>query len=100
MVPSLWQHQTVEPAIVPVVHDMTAQAFASGVLVGIVVVATVLLWRPWRSRGRATRRRTAGVRGWGDLFRLVAGVARGVLWLMAGLLLLARVVCWPAGRRW
>jgi hypothetical protein len=61
MEPSLWQHQTVEPISGPVARDMTVQAFASGVLVGVVVVAAVLLWRQSRSRLGAGRRRTAVV---------------------------------------
>ena len=36
MEPSLWQHQTIEPITGPAPRDTTAQAFASGVLVGIV----------------------------------------------------------------
>ena len=97
---SLWQHQTVEPIAGPVARDVAVQAFTSGVLVGIVVVATVLLWRRSRSRLGAGRRRTVVVSSWGDLFRLIASGARGVLWLIAMLLLLGRIVFWPAGRRW
>ena len=100
MEPSLWQHQTIEPITVPNASETTVQAFASGVLVGIVVVVTVLLWLRSRPRLAARRRRTAIVSGWGDLFRLLAGVARGVLWLIVVVLLLGRIVFWPAGRRW
>ena len=100
MEPSLWQHQTIEPITGPAPRDMTAQVFASGVLVGIVIVATVLLWHRSRSMPGPRRRRSAVVSGWGDLFRLVASVARGVLWLIAVLLLLGRIVFWPSGRRW
>ena len=100
MEPSLWQHQTLEPVTDAGPRDTTAQAFASGVLVGIVMVATVLLWHRSRSMPGPRRRRSAVVSGWGDLFRLVASVARGVLWLIAVLLLLGRIVFWPSGRRW
>ena len=100
MEPSLWQHQTIEPITGPAPRDTTAQAFASGVLVGIVMIATVLLWHRCRSMPGARRRRSAIVSGWGDLLRLVASVARGVLWLIVVLLLLGRIVFWPAGRRW
>ena len=99
MEPSLWQHQTIEPITGPAPRD-TVQVFASGVLVGIVMVATVLMWHRSRSMRGVRRRRSAVVSGWGDLFRLVASVARGVLWLIAVLLLLGRIVFWPSGRRW
>ena len=83
-------------------HDRSALPVTDtdGVLVGIVMVATVLLWHRSRSMPGARRRRPAVVSGWGDLFRLVASVARGVLWLIAVLLLLGRIVFWPSGRRW
>ena len=100
MEPSLWQHQTIEPIASPVARDTTAQAFASGVLVGIVIGITVLLWRRSGSRLGAGRPRAAVASGWGELFRFVAGCARGILWLIAVLLLLDRIVFWPAGRRW
>lgn len=100
MEPSLWQHQTVDTIADPLGPDLTVQAFASGVMAGIVVVVAILLWRQPRSRMAARRRRAAIVTGWGDLFRLVATVVRGVLWLIAVLLLLGRIVFWPAGRRW
>ena len=86
MDPSLWQHQTIEPIASPVARDTTAQAFVSGVLVGIVIGATVLLWRRSGSRPAAERPRAAVVSGWGELFRFVAGCARGILWLTAVLL--------------
>lgn len=97
MEPLLWQHQTTDPIVAPLGPNPTVQAFTSGVLVGVVVFATILLWHPARP---APRGRAAAVSGWGDLFRLVRGILRGVLWLIGGLLLLARVVFWPAGRRW
>ena len=100
MEPSLWQHQTIEMMTGPVTRDMTVQAFASGVLVGIVIVTTMHLWRRSRSMPVARRRRPAVVSGWGDLFGLVAGISRGVVWLIAVLFLLGRMVFWPAGRRW
>ena len=100
MEPSLWQHQTVEPTVNPMARNPTVNAFASGVLVGIVLVVTVILWHRPRSTLGARRRRTVVVSGWGDLFRLVGSVARGGLWLIAVLLLLGRIVFWPAGRRW
>src|SRR5690554_3272128 len=100
MEPSLLRHQTIEPINGPAPRDMTTQVFASGVLTGIVVVATMLLWHRSGSMPGARRRRPAVVSGWGDLFRLVASVARGVLWLIAVLLLLGRIVFWPTGRRW
>ena len=65
-----------------------------------IAVATVLLWHRSRSMPGPRRRRSAVVSGWGDLLRLVASVARGVLWLIAVLLLLGRIVFWPSGRRW
>lgn len=97
---SPWQHQTIEPSNVAVARDMTAQAFASGVLVGIVLAATVLLWRRPQSRRGTIRRRAHAVSGWGDLFRFVGAIVRGGLWMVAALLLLGRVFFWPAGRRW
>ena len=100
MEPLLWQHQTIEPVTGPAPRDSSAQVFASGVLVGIVMVATVLLWLRSGSMRGTGRRRPAVVSGWDDLFRLVASVARGVLWLIAVLLLLGRIVFWPSGRRW
>jgi hypothetical protein len=100
MEPSLWQHQTIEPITGPAPRDMAAQVFACGVLVGIVIVTTVLLWRRSRLAPSAPRRRSHVVRGWGDLLRLIASVAHGVLWLVAVLLLLGRLVFFPAGRRW
>jgi len=100
MEPSLWQHQTTDPIAVSVGPDPTVQAFASGLLAGAVIVATILLWHRTRAKPRAIGGRTLAVSGWGDLFRLVGGILRGVLRLIAGLLLLARVVLWPAGRRW
>ena len=100
MEPSLWQHQTTDPIVAPLGPNPTVQAFTSGVLVGVVVVATILLWHRARTTPKATRGRAAAVSGWGDLFRLVGGILRGVLWLIGVLLLLARVVFWPAGRRW
>lgn len=100
MEPSLWQHQTVEPIAVPVPRNMAVQTFASGILAGIIVVATVLLWRRSQPRLRTRPRPRALVSGWSDLFRLVAGVARGALLLIVGLFVLGRVLFWPAGRRW
>ena len=100
MEPSLWQHQTIEPIASSVARDTTAQAFVSGVLVGLVLGATVLLWRRSGPRRVPGRRRAAVVSGWGELFRFVGGCARGILWLIAVLLLLGRIVFWPAGRRW
>src|SRR5690606_38090241 len=100
MKPSLWQHQTADPIVAPLGPDPTVQAFTSGVLVGVVVVATILLWHRARTTPTVTRGRATAVSGWGDSFRLVGGILRGVLWLIGGLLLLARVVFWPAGRRW
>ena len=100
MEPSLWEHHATDPITSPVVRDMTVQAFASGVLVGIVVVAAVLMWHRSRSRLRPLRRGMRVVSGWGDLFRLGTSVARGVLWLLGLLLLLGRIVFWPMGRRW
>lgn len=100
MEPSLWEHQTVDAIAHPPRPDSTVQAFASGVLAGIVVAVAILLWRRSRPRALITPRRAAIISGWGDLFRLVAGIARGILWMIAVLLLLGRIVFWPAGRRW
>ncbi len=97
---SLWQHQTLEPISTPVARDMTVQTFASGILVGIVLAATVLLWRRPPFKPTVRRRRAPILTGWGDLFRLFGGIVRGGLWLVAALLLLGRVLFWPAGRRW
>ena len=100
MDPSLWQHQTVAPTVNPMARDPMLNAFASGVLVGIVLVATVILWRRSGSTLGARRRPIGVVSGWGDLVRLVGSVIRGGLWLIGVLLLLGRIVFWPAGRRW
>ena len=100
MEPSLWQHQTLEPISGPIARDATVQTFASGVLVGIVLAASVLLWRRSGLGPTAGRRRAPILTGWGDLFRLFGGIVRGGLWLVAALLLLGRVLFWPAGRRW
>jgi uncharacterized RDD family membrane protein YckC len=81
-------------------RDPMLNAFASGVLVGIVLVATVILWRRSGSTLGARRRPIGVVSGWGDLVRLVGSVIRGGLWLIGVLLLLGRIVFWPAGRRW
>lgn len=100
MEPSLWQHQNTDSIVASVGPDPTVQAFASGLLAGAVIVATILLWHRARAKPIATGGRMIAVSGWGELFRLIGGILRGVLWLIAVLLLLARVVLWPAGRRW
>jgi Zn-dependent protease with chaperone function len=99
MDPSLWQHQTVQTSPVPVPRDMAVQTFVSGVLLGIVLVATVLLWRRGR-RGPSSATRRPLLTGWGALFSLLGAVARGALLLVFGFVLLGRVLFWPAGRRW
>lgn len=96
----LWAHQTLESAGPPAAHDTTVQTFTCGLLVGVIIVATVLLWRRPRSRRGTIRSGAPIVTGWGDLFRLVGAIVRGGLWLIAALLLLGRVLFWPAGRRW
>jgi hypothetical protein len=100
MDPALWQHQIVRPTIVPVTSEMAFQTFASGVLFGIVLVAAVLLLRRGSRRPGPARRRRPLVTGWSDLFRLLGSLVRGALFLVFGLLLLGRVLFWPAGRRW
>lgn len=97
---SLWTHQTLESAGPPAAHDTTVPAFTSGLLVGVIIVATVLLWRRPRWRRGTIRSGAPIVTGWSDLFRLVGAIVRGGLWLIAALLLLGRVLFWPAGRRW
>jgi hypothetical protein len=71
-----------------------------GIAVGAVIVGVAACCPRSQARGRSTGRRRPLVTRWIDRFRLVGGVARATLLLVAGLLLLGRVLCWPAGRRW
>lgn len=99
MDPSLLQHQTVQPNPVPPPRDMALQAFVSEVLVGVVLVATILLWRR-SSRGVRGGKRRPLLTGWGTLFGLLGAIARGALFLIFGLLLLGRILSGVASRRW
>jgi hypothetical protein len=100
MEPSLWQHQSVEPLSAPIPRNPEHQAFASGVLFGIVLVATVFLWRRGLRGPRPPRRPRPLVTGWRELFRFLGSLVRGAVFLIFGLLLLGRILLWPAGRRW
>jgi hypothetical protein len=99
MEPSIWQHQSVQPSDLPVAHTGAVNAFVSGLLIGGVVVGVILLRLRRRPVPRITNRRVH-TSGWVDLFRLLAALARGALWLVVALLLVGRVLFWPAGRRW
>jgi hypothetical protein len=101
MVQTWSQHQAVEAMPPPRVEDPQLQAFISGLLVGaILIIATLLLWRRRPRALRRGARQGALITGWGDLFRLIGALARGAVYLVIGFLLVARVLFWPAGRRW
>lgn len=99
MDPALWQHHTVQPSPVPVARDMALQTVVSGVLLGIILVATTLMWLRARRGPRPAQQRPL-LTGWGALFSLLGSIARAALLLVFGLLLLGRILLWPAGRRW
>lgn len=99
MDPSLWQHQIVQPSPIPAPRNMALQTFVSGALVGVILVATILLWRR-NSRGVHSAKRRPLVTGLGALFSLLGAIARGALFLIFGLVLLGRILSGATGRRW
>jgi hypothetical protein len=100
MDPSLWNHVIAHPGVDLAAGVSPLEAFLLGVAASGVVVAGAACSGGAPRAGSGAAGRRALVTGWVDLFRLVGAVARVGLLLMVGLLLLGRVLFWPAGRRW